>query len=170
MYCVSPLLEPEIIESELNQTMPEIILNLNSSVANKERTIDIDLPRISMNNGPFRLVCIIYEVNKMVHVNAYSHIYIIVVINGSGIDVNALTTQELLNHSMDNSMLYYIAAVINASQYVQYADGYRMRYALGAGDNTTDVYRNMFHNREVKREYSFFYRVFSANSTPEVHC
>ena len=92
------------------------------------------------------------------------------VINSSGIDVNALTTQELLEHSMDNSMLYYIAAVINASQYVQYVNGYRMRYALGAGDNTTDVDGNMFHNREVKIGYSFFYRVFSANSTLKVYC
>ena len=169
MYCVSPLLEPEIIESELNQTVPEIILN---SMANRERTFDIDLPQISMNNGPFRLACIIYNLQSKQdgNVNAYSHFYIIVVINSSGIDVNTLTTQELLEHSKDNSMLYYIAAVINASQYVQYAGGYRMRYALGAGDNTTDVHGNMFHNREVKRGYLFFYRVFSANSTLKVYC
>ena len=33
-------------------------------------------------------------------------------------------------------MLFYIAAVVNASQY---KDGYRMRYTLGAGDNTTEM-------------------------------
>ena len=92
------------------------------------------------------------------------------VINSSAIDGKNLTTLDLLEHSMNNSMLLYIAAVVNASQYVQYADGYRMRYVLGAGDNTTDVYGYVFHNREVKTEYSFFYRVFSVNSTLQVYC
>ena len=62
---VTILLEPEIIESNLNQTVPEIILNLNSSVLSRGRTFDIDLPEISMNNGPFRLVCvIIHKITK----------------------------------------------------------------------------------------------------------
>ena len=92
------------------------------------------------------------------------------VINSSAItDVEDLTTHQLLEHSKSNSMLFYIAAVVNASQYLQYMNAYRMRYALGAGDSTTDVYGNVFYNREVKSEYSFFYRVFSANSTPEVY-
>ena len=104
------------------------------------------------------------------YVNTCSHFYIIVVINSSAIDGKALTTRQLLEHSMSNSMLLYIAAVVNASQYVQYAGGYRMKYILGAGDNTTDVYGQVFHNREVKSEYSFFYRVFSVNSTLEVYC
>ena len=91
-------------------------------------------------------------------------------INSSAIDGKNLITQELLEHSMNNSMLLYIAAVVHASQYVQYADGYRLRYVLGAGDNTTDKDGHMFHNREVKSEYSFFYRVFSVNSTLEVYC
>ena len=90
------------------------------------------------------------------------------IINNSAINATVLSTQELLNHSMDNLMLLYIAAVVNASQYMQYANDYRIRYALGAGDNTTDINGRMFHNREVKREYSFFYRVFSVNSTIEV--
>ena len=55
------LLEPEITESNLNQTVPEIILNLNSSVVSGGKTFDIDLPQISMNNGPFRLVCVIIK-------------------------------------------------------------------------------------------------------------
>ena len=92
------------------------------------------------------------------------------VINSSEIDVTALATHDLIEHSMNNSMLFYIAAVVNASQYLQYSGDFRMRYALGAGDNTTDVDGRVFHNREVKREYSFFYRVFSASSTPKVYC
>lgn len=110
--------------------------------------------------------------SKLVQLFIYihSHFYIIVVINSSAItDVEDLTTQQLLEHSMSNSMLFYIAAVVNASQYVQYLGVYRMKYALGAGDRTTDIYGNVFYNREVKSEYSFFYRVFSANSTPEVY-
>ena len=91
------------------------------------------------------------------------------VINNSAINATVLSTWELLNHSMGNPMLLYIAAVVNASQYMQYANTYRMRYALGAGDHTTDADGHMFHNREVKKEYSFFYRVFSANSTLEVY-
>ena len=64
-FPVTILLEPEITESKLNQTVPEIILNLNSSVVSRGRTLDIDLPEISMNNGPFRLVCvIIYKIKK----------------------------------------------------------------------------------------------------------
>ena len=100
----------------------------------------------------------------------YSHFYIIVVINSSAItDVKDITTQQLFDHSMNNSKLFYIAAVVNASQYMQYLDvGYRLRYALGAGDSTTDPYGHVFYNREVKAEYSFFYRVFSANSTLKV--
>ena len=92
------------------------------------------------------------------------------VINNSAINATVLSTQELLDHSMSNPMLLYIAAVVNASQYMQYANNYRMRYALGAGDNTTDVDGRMFYNREINREYSFFYRVFSVDSTLEVYC
>ena len=91
------------------------------------------------------------------------------IVNASAItDVEDITTPQLLDYSMDNSMLYYIAAVVNASQYVQYLNIFTLRYTLGAGDNTTDAYGHMFHNREVRAGYSYFYRVFSANSTPEV--
>ena len=92
------------------------------------------------------------------------------VINISAINATVLSTRELLDHSMSYPMLLYITAVVNASQYMQYVDDYRIRYVLGAGDSTTDVDGRMFHNREVKREYSFFYRVFSVSSTLEVCC
>lgn len=89
------------------------------------------------------------------------------IINSSAItDVKDVTTKELLEHSMNSSMQFYIAAVVNASQYL---DRYRMVYVLGARDNTIDLYGHVFHNREVNKEYLFFYRVFSANSTLEVH-
>ena len=69
-----------------------------------------------------------------------SHLFIIVVINSSVFSntqtTKTLTTGELLRHTRDTSMLFYIAAVINASQY---KDGYRMKYTLGAGDNTTEM-------------------------------
>ena len=81
------------------------------------------------------------------------------------INVEDITTQELLQHSMDNSTQFYIAAVVSASQY---SPDHRMIYALGAGDSTTDPYGHVFYNREVRGEYSFFYRVFSADSTEEV--
>ena len=67
---------------------------------------------------------------------------------------------------MNSSMQFYIAAVVNASQY---RDGHRMIYVLGARDSTTDADDNTFYNREISREYSFFYRVFSASSTSEVY-
>ena len=91
------------------------------------------------------------------------------IINASAVtDVEDISTPQLLDHSMDNSMLYYIAAVVNASQYVQYLNDFTMRYTLGTGDNTTDPHGHVFHNREVRAGYSYFYRVFSANSTLKV--
>ena len=80
-------------------------------------------------------------------------------------NTKSVATQELLYHTRNTSMLFYIAAVINASQY---RDGYKMKYALGAGDNTTDVNGYVFHNRRVDSKYSIFFRVFSANSTLQV--
>jgi len=159
-------IEPEIIDLEESHIVLEITLNFNNSVASRGNIFVIDIPQISMKNGPFRLVHVINNVK--LHVCAYSHLYIIVIINSSAINATVLSTQELLNHSMDNPMLLYIAAVVNASQYMQYANDYRIKYALGAGDNTTDANGHKFHNREVKREYSFFYRVFSVSSTLEV--
>ena len=113
----------------------------------------------------------VHKVKNLLYLFAYiySHFYIIVIINASAVtNVEDISTRQLLDYSMDNSMLYYIAAIVNASQYVQYLNDFTMRYTLGAGDNTTDPYGRIFHNREVRAGYSYFYRVFSANSTQEV--
>ena len=113
----------------------------------------------------------LHQVKNLLYLFAYiySHFYIIVIINASAItNVEDISTRQLLDYSMDNSMLYYIAAVVNASQYVQYMNDFILRYTLGGGDNTTDPYDHVFHNREVRAGYSYFYRVFSANSAPEV--
>ena len=84
------------------------------------------------------------------------------IINSSAItDMKNIMTQELLDHSMNSSMQFYIAAVINASQY---RNGHRIRYVLGASDFTTDADNNTFC-----RGYSFFYCVFSASNTSEIH-
>ena len=49
------LTEPEVLtKSEVNQSKPEKIVNSDSSVANIGRTFDIDLPLVTMKNGPFR--------------------------------------------------------------------------------------------------------------------
>jgi len=117
-----------------------------------------------------------------VHVLPYfSHLYVI--INDSSIefkrikirqinvndsvitDVDSIPTEVLLERSKNTSSLLYVAAVVNASQYIP---GYRMIYILGAGDNTTDPYGNVFHNRELKEGFEYFFRVFSIDSTPEV--
>ena len=76
-----------------------------------------------------------------------------------------VSTQELLQQSMNMFPLFYITAVVNASQFVP---DHRMRYILGAGDNTTDAEGHVFHNREVKIDFTYLFRVFSINSTSEV--
>ena len=77
-----------------------------------------------------------------------------------------ITTKQLLNESMkDTSSLYYITAVVNASQYIP---NHRMKYYLGAGDSTTDAEGHTFHNRELREDLSYFFRVYSVNSTSEV--
>jgi len=76
-----------------------------------------------------------------------------------------ITTEELLEESMKDSPLYYIAAVVNASQY---KPNHRMRYYLGAGDNTTDVKGHVFHNRKLRKDLAYFFRVFSIDSASEV--
>ena len=76
-------------------------------------------------------------------------------------NVEEITTQELLAESMEDSPQYcYIAAVVNASDYV---DGCRMAYILGAEDYTTDTYGHKFYNRQLKD-----IRIFSISSTLEV--
>ena len=77
-----------------------------------------------------------------------------------------ITTEEILEETTRTSPLFYVAAVIHANQY---RDGYSMKYALGAGDTTTDADGNVFYNdREIVMSTLFFFRVFSINSTQEV--
>ena len=81
-------------------------------------------------------------------------------------NVEDITTQELLEESTKASPSYYIAAVINASQYV---DGNRMAYILRAEDYTTDAYGHVFYNRQLRdNNFKYFFRVFSISSTQEV--
>ena len=82
-------------------------------------------------------------------------------------NVEEITTQELLAESMEDSPQYcYIAAVVNASDYV---DGCRMAYILGAEDYTTDTYSHKFYNRQLKdKNFKYFFRIFSISSTLEV--
>ena len=61
--------------------------------------------------------------------------------------------------------LFYIAAIVNANQYVP---NYRLKYILGAGDDTSDAEGHVFHNREVKIGLTYFFQVFSVNSTTKV--
>ena len=101
-----------------------------------------------------------------------SHLYI-VVINSDVISktkrmissAKDITTQELLEETMKNSSLYYIAAVVNSSQYV---DGYRMGYILGAEDYTVDADGHLFYNKKIRSGLKYFFRVFSVSSTQEV--
>jgi len=80
-------------------------------------------------------------------------------------NAQSISTKDLLQQSMKSFPLYYVAAVVYANQYVP---GHRMRYVLGAGDNTTDHDGYIFNNRAVKDDYQYFIRVFSIDSTPEV--
>ena len=81
-------------------------------------------------------------------------------------NVEDITTQELLEESMKDSPKYYIAAVVNASQYM---DGYRMAYLLGAEDYTTDANGYVFYNKQLlNNNFKYFFRIFSISSTQEV--
>ena len=81
-------------------------------------------------------------------------------------DPESISTQQLLRESTKTTPLFYVAAVVNASQYVP---DYRMSYILGAGDNTTDSNGRVFYNREVIQDtVLLFYRVFSVSSTQQV--
>jgi len=96
-----------------------------------------------------------------------SHLYIIVAVDDSVVDdIMDISTKDLLEQSMETSPLFYVAAAVNA---IQYVPGYRMSYILGTGDNTTDPNSHVFYNREViKKTDVYFFRVFSADSTSEV--
>jgi len=80
-------------------------------------------------------------------------------------DPESISTEDLLEESTKTTPLFYVAGVVNASQYVP---GHRMSYILGAGDNTTDPDGRVFYNREVEGTFLFFFRVFSVSSTQEV--
>ena len=86
--------------------------------------------------------------------------------NTTLVNAEDITTEEILEETTKTPPLFYVAAVIHAGQY---RDGYRMKYALGAGDTTTDPYGNVFHNnRRIVETTLFFFRAFSINSTQEV--
>ena len=80
--------------------------------------------------------------------------------------VEDITTKQLLDESMKTSPLYYVAAVVNASQYVP---DHRMGYYLGAGDHTADSDGHIFYNKQLSVGLSYFFRVFSVDSTLEVY-
>lgn len=82
------------------------------------------------------------------------------------VNVEDITTEELIEESKKTSPLYYVAAAINASQYLS---GHTMSYILGAGDNTTDPDGRVFHNRQLGRGVlAYFFRIFSVDHSPEV--
>ena len=76
-----------------------------------------------------------------------------------------ILTASLLEESMKSHPLFYVAAVVNVSQYVL---GKGLSYILGAGDYTTDINGQVFYNRKIKDNYFYFSRIFSFDSTPEV--
>ena len=80
-------------------------------------------------------------------------------------NTKSISTARLLEESLKSHPLFYITAVINVSQYVL---GNKLGYILGAGDNTTDINNQIFHNRKVKDSYLYSFRIFSFDSTPEV--
>ena len=95
-----------------------------------------------------------------------SHLYIIVALSEHVVTgIKNVSTQELFKQSRNTFPLFYVAAAINASQFVP---GYRMRYILGIGDKTTDPKGHMFHNRKVNIGFTYLFRVFSVDSTSEV--
>ena len=98
-------------------------------------------------------------------ISFYSYLYIIVVTDNGVTDTKSISTKSLLEESLKSRPLFYVATVINVSQYVL---GNKLSYILGAGDNTTDINDQIFYNREVKNTYLYFFRIFSFDSTPEV--
>ena len=80
-------------------------------------------------------------------------------------DTESISTAILLEESMKSHPLYYVAAVVNVSQYVL---GKGLSYILGAGDSTTDINNEVFYNRKINKNYLYFFRIFSFGSTLEV--
>ena len=80
-------------------------------------------------------------------------------------NTESISTASLLEESVKSYPLFYVAAVVNRSQYLL---GKGLSYILGAGDNTTDIYNQVYYNRQVKDNYYYFFRIFSFDSTTEV--
>ena len=78
--------------------------------------------------------------------------------------VEDITTTQLLDESMKTFPSYYVAAVVDADQYGDRTMG----YYLGADDYTTDAEGHVFHNKKLSVGLSYFFRVFSIDSTLEV--
>ena len=160
------------VEPVINDTIVTSLqaLAINNNTLNNV-VILINLPVIDTKNSPFRLVD--HEITFCLCIfSDYSHLYV-VVINSSVIGntkrkisgVEDITTKQLLDESMKAFPLYYVTAVVNANQYIP---NHRMKYYLGADDNTTDAEGRMFHNKELKNGLAYFFRVFSIDSTLEV--
>ena len=101
----------------------------------------------------------------IVHQFFYSYLYIIVVTDDTITNTESISTASLLEESLKSDSLFYVAAVVDVSQYVL---GKGITYILGTGDNTTDINSRVFYNRKVKDGYHYFFRIFSFDSTPEV--
>lgn len=80
-------------------------------------------------------------------------------------NTKTISTASLLEESLKSHPLFYVAAIVNVSQYVL---GNKLGYILGAGDNTTDINDEVFYNRKVKDSYMYCFRIFSFDSTPQV--
>ena len=80
-------------------------------------------------------------------------------------NTESISTASLLEESIKSDPLFYVAAVVDVSQY---ALGKGLSYILGAGDNTTDINGQIFYNRKVKDNNFYSFRIFSFDSTPEV--
>ena len=80
-------------------------------------------------------------------------------------NTESISTTSLLEESLKSQPLFYVAAVVNASQYVL---GKGLSYILGVGDNTTDISGQVFFNKKMKESQLYFFRIFSLDSTPEV--
>ena len=96
---------------------------------------------------------------------AYSYLYIIVVTDNGVTNAKSISTASLLEESLKSHPLFYVAAVVNVSQYVL---GNKLSYILGVRDYTTDINNRVFYNRKVKDTYLYFFRIFSFDSTSEV--
>ena len=77
-------------------------------------------------------------------------------------NAKSISTASLLEESLKSHPLFYVAAVVNFSQYVL---GNKLSYILGARDNTTDINNQVFYNRKVKDNYLYSFRIFSFDST-----